>query len=136
MTNQVGIWIDHRQAVVVRLVGAEETVKRITSDVDRHVRFAGAAAQTTAEDMRDRRFANQLADYYDAVVLVVRDADEILILGPGEAKGEFSNRLETHHLRDRVIGVEPADKMTDRQIAAQVRQVFRRHVTPADSHGA
>lgn len=86
--------------------------------------------------MRDRRFANQLIDYYDAVVLVIRDADEILVLGPGEGKGESASRLEIHNLRDRVIGVEPADKMTDRQIAAQVRQAFHRHVTPADPHGS
>ena len=122
--------------MVVRLVGADETIQRLQSDVDRHVRFAGAAAQTTAEDMRDRRFANQLTDYYNAVILIIRDADEILILGPGEAKGELASRLEIHNLRDRVIGVEPADKMTDRQIAAQVRQAFHRHVTPADAHGA
>jgi hypothetical protein len=45
---------------------------------------------------------------------------------PGEAKGEIKKRLESKELGGRIIGVETVDKMTDRQIAAKVRQPLRK----------
>ena len=51
------------------------------------------------------------------------DADSILIFGPGEAKIELEN-VGHETLRARIVGVETVDKMTDRQVAAKVRQRF------------
>ena len=51
-------------------------------------------------------------------------AESILIVGPGEAKGELRERLARQGLQARIVGVEAADKMTDRQIAALVRERF------------
>jgi nucleotide-binding universal stress UspA family protein len=59
--------------------------------------------------------------YYDAVIACIRDAEAILIFGPGEAKGELKKRLERHKLDGRIVAIETVDKMTDRQIAAKVR---------------
>jgi hypothetical protein len=56
--------------------------------------------------------------------LGLAEADSILIFGPGEAKGELEKRLASKGLSGRVVGVETVDKMTDRQIAAKVRQRF------------
>ena len=47
-----------------------------------------------------------------------------LMFGPGEAKGELKKRLKRKTLGRRIAGVETVDKMTDRQIAAKVRQRF------------
>jgi hypothetical protein len=54
----------------------------------------------------------------------IRDAESILIFGPGEAKGELEEHLERNNLGGRIVGIETVDKMTDRQIAAKVRQYF------------
>ena len=54
----------------------------------------------------------------------MRDAEEILILGPGEAKGELKKRLARENLGGRIVGIEAADKMTDPQIVAKVREHF------------
>jgi hypothetical protein len=54
----------------------------------------------------------------------MRDAESILIFGPGEAKGELRKRLERNNLGGRIVAIETVDKMTDRQIAAKVRQHF------------
>ena len=62
--------------------------------------------------------------YYDAVIASVGGAESILIFGPGEAKGELKKRLEKNRLGGRIAGVGTVDKMTDRQIAAKVRQYF------------
>jgi hypothetical protein len=125
MKRQVGLWIDHRQAVIVTVANEGEEIKRITSNMEKHVRFASSSSEDgSAEDMRDRQFENHLNRYYDDVIAVIRDADSIQIFGPGEAKGELEKRLEGENLKGRIVAVETVDKMTDRQIAAKVRQRF------------
>ena len=125
MKRQVGLWIDHRQAVIVTVANEGEEIKRITSNMEKHVRFAsGSSEDGSAKDMRDRQFENHLNRYYDNVIAVIRDADSIQIFGPGEAKGELEKRLEGEELKGRIVAVETVDKMTDRQVAAKARQCF------------
>jgi len=125
MKSEIGLWIDHRQAVIVVVTDAGEETKRIISNMEKHVRFSsGSSEDGSQEDVRDRQFGNRLNSYYDEVIAVIRDADSIQIFGPGEAKGELEQRLESEGLKGRIVGIETVDKMTDRQIAAKVRQHF------------
>lgn len=124
MNKAIGLWIDHREAVIVTLTRTGEQTQRLESGLEKHVRFAGGAQAVTTEDMRDRRFANHLNTYYAEVIAQIRAADAILIFGPGEAKGELQKQLASAGLEAHIVGVEAADKMTDRQIAARVRQQF------------
>lgn len=104
MKREVGVWIDHRKAVIATLAGADETVGP-----------AAAHADSSALDQ-----------YYDAVIARIRDADSILIFGPGEARVELKERLDKHLLGGLIVGSEPADKMSGRQIAAKVRRHFQK----------
>jgi hypothetical protein len=124
LTRKVGLWIDHRKAVIVSLTGNQEEIKSITSEIEKHVRFSGGAQEVSEEDIRDRRFINHLNKYYDEIISFIRDAESILIVGPGEAKIEFKKRLEIKSQIGRVINLETTDKMTDPQIAAKVRKHF------------
>jgi len=125
MKSEIGLWIDHRQAVIVVVTDAGEETKHIISNMEKHVRFSsGSSEDGSQEDVRDRQFENHLNSYYDEVIAVIRDADSIQIFGPGEAKGELEKRLEHEGLKGRIVGIETVDKMTDRQIAAKVREHF------------
>ena len=124
MNKAIGLWIDHRETVLVSLTNKGEETRRIDSGMEKHVRFSGGAEQVTDEDIRDRRFTNHLNTYYAEVVASIRDADSILIFGPGEAKGELAKRLGTENLTERIVGIETLDKLTERQIGARVRQYF------------
>ena len=125
MKRRVGLWIDHREAVIVMITDEGEHTTRITSQMEKHVRFAsGSSEDGSAESTRDRQFASHLDAYYDKVIASIRDAESILIFGPGEAKGELEKRLENKELGGRIVGIETVDKMTDRQIAARVRKHF------------
>ena len=127
MKKQIGLWIDHREAIIVALGEHGEETKRIESDMERYARSSGkpGSGNSLAENQQDRRFANYLNRYYDEVIAYVREADSILIFGPGEAKGELKARLEKENLGGRIIAVETEDKMTDPRIAEKVRQYFR-----------
>jgi hypothetical protein len=132
MRTGVGVWIDHRKAIVVAVTDKGEETGLIISKVEKQLRRSGdsplkgpyESQQVPESDSRQRTFTRQLNIYYDAVIASIRDAESILIFGPGEAKGELKKRLARNNLGGRIVGVETVDKMTDRQIAAKVRRYF------------
>jgi hypothetical protein len=132
MSTKVGLWIDHRKAVIMAVTDQGEAIRLLISKVDKQPGRSGGARSTTpyesqqvpADDARERKFTGHLNIYYDAVIASIRHAESILIFGPGEAKGELKKRLEGDNLGGRIVSLETVDKMTDRQIAARVRQHF------------
>ena len=122
MKKEIGLWIDHRKAIIVIIKDEGEEIKKITSNVEKHVRFTSEDGR--GEDVRDRQFENHLNSFYDEVITHIRDADSIQIFGPGEAKGELEKRIVHEGLKARVLAVETVDKMTDREISAKVRGHF------------
>jgi len=134
MKKEVGLWIDHRKAVIVTMEDEIEVTLEIRSNVEKHVRFSSGTKPkdpdqpkgSTAEDVRDRQFEGHLDSFYDGIISMIHTADSIWIFGPGEAKGELEKRLRGTGLGDRVVGVETVDKMTDHQIAAKIRDRYLR----------
>jgi hypothetical protein len=133
MRTNLGLWIDHRKALVVAVTDKGEETSLVISKVEKQPGRSGGVRSVTpyesqqvpADDSRERRFTGHLNIYYDAVIACVRNAESILIFGPGEAKTELKKRLERNKLGGRIVGVETIDKMSDRQVAAKVRQYFQ-----------
>jgi hypothetical protein len=132
MGTRVGLWIDHRKAIIVVVTDEGEEIRLIISKAEKQLRRSGDSPLkgdyesqiVPSGDNRERKFTVHLNIYYDAVIASIRDAEAILIFGPGEAKGELKTRLEKNNLGGRIVGIETMDKMTDRQIAAKVRYRF------------
>ena len=122
MKKTVGLWIDHKKAVIVFVAGKDTEIKLISSNIETHHRQSGVAMP--ADDVRQRELTGHLNSFYDEVVSSIREAESILILGPGEAKGELRKRLEKGKLSRRIIGIKTSDKMTEKQIVAVVRGHF------------
>lgn len=127
-SQNVGIWIDHKEAFVVFNQGDSIDSESVASGMEKHVRFSEHLDETggLAEDQRDRRFDIHLNRYYDDVITHIHDATSIFIFGPGEAKGELKKRLEHAGMTDRIVGFETADKLTSHQIAAKVKAHFQK----------
>jgi stalled ribosome rescue protein Dom34 len=128
MKKKMGLWIDHKKAVIVTLTDKGEEIKQIQSNVERQPsRDANSRSQSMqipAEDTRGRAFVGHLDIYYEKVTSYIRNAESVLIMGPGEAKGEFKKHLDHKKLGERIAGIETVDKMTNPQIAAKVRAYF------------
>jgi stalled ribosome rescue protein Dom34 len=132
MAIKAGVWIDHKQAVVVLMTDAGHEIKKFKSGIDQPVR-PGASSRSKhkytpndfiAEDRRERKLVGLRKEVYDEVLACIRGADSLLILGPGEAKGEFSKYIKAKKVRGVVVELETTDKMTDRQLAAKVNEHF------------
>jgi stalled ribosome rescue protein Dom34 len=132
MKARVGLWIDHKKAVIVAVTDKGEEIGLIISRKEKQFRRSGdsplqgsyESEQVPADDLRQRTVTEHHKLYYHAVVAAIGDAESILIFGPGEAKGELKKYLEGKNLGGRIAGMEAVDKMTDHQIAAKVRQHF------------
>ena len=122
MKTTVGLWIDHRKAVIVFVTGKEEEIKLVSSDIEKPHGQSGVSVP--ADDSLLNELTGHLNSYYDEVISSLRSAEAILIMGPGEAKGELKKRIERNGLKGRQLHVETVDKMTDRQIVAKVREHF------------
>jgi len=132
MKTRVGLWIDHRKAIVVAVTDKGEEIALIISKVEKQLRRSGdsplkgsyESQRVPADNSRQRARTAHLNIYYNAVIACIGDAESILLFGPGEAKGELRKRLKKNGLSQRIACVETVDKMTNRQIAAKVRQYF------------
>jgi hypothetical protein len=126
MNKDVGLWIDHKHAVIVTISPNGEEIKCVSSHLEKESRASSGwgthgRRDYVTDDMQERRSMAQLERYYGEVIHTIRDAESILIFGPGMAKGELARRIESKHLGNRILAVEPVDHMTDRQLAARIR---------------
>ncbi len=136
MNTNIGLWIDHRKAVIILGVGITNAWV-IYSNADRQPGRIDGVRSTTpfealrvpADDVTERKFQHALSIFYDDVIDCIHVAHSLLIFGPGEAKGELKKQLEKAKPGDRIVKMETSDKLTDRQIAAKVHEHFQ-HQSP------
>jgi hypothetical protein len=125
MIRDVGLWIDDRKAVIVMIEYPDSQVQFAQANLKKHVQFSwGGALDKIPEDIRARKDKHHLTYYYGEVVAWIRDADSIQIFGPGNEKLDLEARLKQEELGSRIVGVETAQKMSDRQIEAKIWQYF------------
>jgi stalled ribosome rescue protein Dom34 len=128
MKKEIGLWVDHREAVIVELTEKGEQITRIKANANKQIRFAGGSRKDglqTTESIRGKKLDAQLGKYFENIIAQIRDAEAIQIFGPGEAKIELAKRLEQDGLKEQIIAIETTDNMTDNQIAAKVRERFQ-----------
>jgi len=131
MKTNAGLWIDHREAIIVKLADTGMTTKHILSTAETQPRREGEPDHgrfeyqlVHADDSRQRAYTGHIDRYFDAIISELREAGSIVIFGPGEAKGELKKRFEKHPGARQLIVLETTDKMTEGQIVALVRQHF------------
>lgn len=131
MLNRVGVWIDRRQAIVVRFSDAGEDCCHIQSGMESQERRASDHPEgpfeplnVPSDDTRDRKETAELNKFYDEVISHLRQAHSIYLCGPGEARKQLRNRLEEDRSVTERVVIEAADRMTDAQLVAKVRKHF------------
>jgi stalled ribosome rescue protein Dom34 len=134
MSKKTGIWIDHSKAFIVSLDENREKVTTIESKAGRKVRLSGGSRTKTpyapqdvaSESRRYRKYMQNLKHYYEKVIRKVGDSEALYVFGPGHAKTELKKHLESYkHTSPPVLMLESADKMTDAQLIAKVKNFFQ-----------
>jgi hypothetical protein len=122
----LGIWMDHSIAHLTEL--ENNTIISKTIEAESFIRNDEEINWKDESLIRNKK-QNDLSDYFDKLVDVIKDYDEVLLFGPTEAKSELFNQIDNLHNLDMIkITLKTTDKMTENQRQAFVREFF---ATPA-----
>ncbi|NTV98710.1 MAG: hypothetical protein HGA70_06075 [Chlorobiaceae bacterium] len=133
MKKNTGVWIDHREALVVSMEGDETIVLHIESGAESHFKPSGgwkasgtAVAQSVSNEHTDEeRRKHQYHAFYQNVIKLLGDSDAVVIFGAGEAKTELAKEMEKAGIfQDKVRGVETCNRVTENQFIAKVKDFF------------
>lgn len=134
MNNNVGLWIDHLKAFMVNInPDGEVTTKTIESEVEPLIKSTGGVRTKTpyskggvSTDKSKLRRQHQLKEFYEDIVRQISNAEKIYLFGPGPAKKELNQEVKKiASLAEKLVAVEPADKMTEPQIIAKVKNFYK-----------
>jgi hypothetical protein len=119
--RQVAIWVDHSKAYLAKFQNDHLTrEEQIDSNAGPHT-HGGGWSQHRFEAHRHE----QLKHYYEEIVSHLGSVDEILILGPGQAKHELQASIDHHKgLRGKVVSLKSSDKITEEQFIAEAEEYF------------
>jgi stalled ribosome rescue protein Dom34 len=112
------LWIDQDHAKLFRLTPGRTELRQFKRVQILH---------HTDADPENHRNAEP---FFHDIAHELRDAKEVLILGPGLAKDHFVAHLDRHHhgeLRRRVVGVETLEHLSNERILERSRQFFKLH---------
>ena len=125
MSHDVGVWIDHKKAVIVSIAEGQVSSRTLESDVGAHPHYSGSR-EGGGEKKYEERHNQDLDRYYDDVIGQLGKPDAVLLFGPGEAKLQLKARLgRSKGSPESVVAVESTDKLTDPQIVAKVKEHYR-----------
>jgi hypothetical protein len=141
------VWIDAREAVIVRWQDDRARLERVESEVPAHhrttghvrhdptVRHGGGGSPQTADEPHR---LEHLERFVREVAHRLAPDDDLLIIGPGTVHERLERHLsesDRHHGRHRDIACEASPPLTDRQLIARLR-VFAGAEPPRRTVGA
>ena len=126
-TKQMGICMDHATANLMELTSGDMETKTINS------KFTHEQKEDTlhkGEKVMHHKEQHVLLGYYKEIAAVIKNYEEVLIFGPTDAKSELLNLLKADHHFDKInIETKQADKMTENQQHAFVKEYFFKHLS-------
>jgi len=125
MSHDVGVWIDHKKAVIVSIAEGQVSSRTLESDVGAHPHYSGSR-EGGGEKKYEEHHNQDLDRYYDDVIGQLGEPDALLLFGPGEAKMQLKERLgRSKGPSERIVAVESTDQLTDPQLGAKVKEHYR-----------
>jgi hypothetical protein len=114
------VWIDSRQAHIVRWRNGEAHVAHVESDVPAHRTETGFTPQDAVEGHR----LEHLARFVAQVAAQLPAGDDLLLIGPGTVRQHLANEVaaqDAQHKRARRVACRAAGPLTVPQLVATLR---------------
>jgi stalled ribosome rescue protein Dom34 len=113
------VWIDHSEAHIMH-ISPDDVEKSVVQPAEPHKHLHNKrGAVGTGRSPEDQQ-------YYHEVVEALKGAQEILVVGPAQAKLQLIKHIHAHDhaMADNVIGVETVDHPSDTQLLGYARKYF------------
>ncbi len=113
------VWLDHRDARVLDF-SVDESHKTVVhhhgGHRQVHHRAGSVGAGHAPEDIR----------FFDEIIAALGDAQEVLLVGPGQARVAFRHHVDQHHkaLAAKIVGSEVLDHPSDGELLKYARKYF------------
>jgi len=119
-SKDLGIWMDHSNANLMEYSSDPIEIKTIPSENE-----VKENSQGSSENVTHNKEQHRQSDFYKRLSETIRHYDSIVLFGPTNAKVELYNILKDDHRFAKIkIEVKPADKMTENQQHAFVKEYF------------
>jgi hypothetical protein len=117
-----GIWMDYSKAFVMSLENDSIKTTEFKSEFTwEEMQFS----YSKNENLMHNKERNLVKDYFESIGNSISKEDEVVIFGPTNAKTELFNILTTDSQYSKIkLNVLPADKMTENQRNAFVKEYF------------
>jgi hypothetical protein len=123
--NKLGIWMNHTTANLIEFTVLPMTTHTLTSAFTHEEK---EDALSKSEHIMHNKEQQQQDAFYKQLAKAIKPYTDVLLFGPTDAKVELSNLLKADHHFDNIkIHTMQADKMTEPQQHAFVRDYFTKH---------
>lgn len=135
MKNNIGIWIDTKQAIIVELSDNNHSVKIIESDIDTKERIPGESKKfgrfggqfMTFEKNKLNRKKEQTNQFIKNLSKEVQECESVVLFGPSTMKNIFEKEIKNDkQLEPKLLGVYKSKLLTENQMVAWVKDFYKK----------
>jgi len=120
--RQLGIWMDHANAILMELLDNSITQSTIKSEFTYEEK---EDSLRKSEKLMHNKEQQEQSAYYKELGETIKNFDEVLLFGLTNAKDELYNLLKDNQKFISIkIEVKQGDKMTDNQMHAFVKKYY------------
>ncbi len=129
--KKAGIWIDSKKAMIID--PKESRIKTLDSGIESRERFEGETEQegrfgaqfVNKEKVKKNRQQHQVKKFMHTIIHETSNIETVVLFGPSQMKVKLAKELENLPGNTiRVAGVEAAQKLSDNQLIAWVKDYF------------
>ena len=132
MELKIGLWLDNRKAVIVSVSGKNEKINLINSNVEQYFQHSTGAngkhnygrKDLPAYDIVNKDMEEHLKKYFNKIIAQIKNADFVLIFGPGKAKQELKKHIDKNRSMSAKVEVLTSAKLSASEILSKVRQFY------------
>ena len=132
MKNITGIWLDLDHAVIITWRKGQQNIQEVHAEIeDYHVKGGSRSKKpygpqdNVSENKYLERKKHQLQSYFNRILALLADTEELYVFGPAKTKNELYRFLVNKpQFRYKPITVETADIMTQNQMVAKAKKFF------------
>jgi hypothetical protein len=134
MKKNIGIWIDSKQAFVIKLSNDKHTIKTIESNIEFRERVEGESKKygrfggqyITYEKNRENKMLLQTNEFIKNLLKEISNCDSFVIFGPSKMKKILKKEINNNMLlAPKLLGVYKSEQLTENQMVAWVKDYYK-----------